>query len=74
MSGNIQEWVWDRYGSYSHRATTDPIGPREGAMRVVRGGAWNYISAGCRAAYREHLEPDAANHATGFRLVRTVSF
>ncbi len=74
MSGNVQEWVWDRYGSYSSRAITDPMGTSEGDMRVARGGAWDYISAGCRAAYREALPPETSNDATGFRLVKTVSY
>ena len=73
MIGNVQEWVWDRYGDYSSRAITDPTGPGEGAKRVARGGAWNYTSAGCRAAFREPLEPSVHNDVTGFRLVRTIS-
>lgn len=73
MSGNVQEWVWDRYGDYSSRALTDPLGPSEGTKRVARGGAWNYTSAACRAAFREPQEPTLENEATGFRLVRTTS-
>ena len=74
MSGNVQEWVWDRYGEYSSRATTDPTGSQEGDMRIARGGSWDYISAGCRAAYREPQSAETANDTTGFRLVRTASF
>jgi|MDSW01.1.fsa_nt_gb formylglycine-generating enzyme required for sulfatase activity len=74
MSGNVQEWVWDRYGDYSSRAITDPLGAQTGDLRVARGGAWDYISAGCRAAYREPLTPETSNDTTGFRLARTLSF
>jgi len=73
MSGNVQEWVWDRYGNYASRAAIDPTGPNHGEERIARGGAWDNISAGCRAAFREPQLPDANNNSTGFRLVKTSS-
>jgi formylglycine-generating enzyme required for sulfatase activity len=40
MHGNVWEWCWDRSGSYSSGAQTDPRGPDSGNNRVVRGGGW----------------------------------
>jgi len=43
MSGNVNEWIWDIFGTYqsgSHYHPTDPVGPDTGTYRVVRGGNW----------------------------------
>jgi formylglycine-generating enzyme len=43
MSGNVYEWVWDRFGEdyYDGGEMTDPTGPATGDDRVYRGGAWD---------------------------------
>ena len=38
MSGNVLEWCWDWYGSYSSEES--PAGPDSGELRVTRGGGW----------------------------------
>ena len=40
MSGNVREWCWDWYGSYSSGSLKDPQGPEAGSGRVLRGGSW----------------------------------
>ncbi|HUF63039.1 MAG TPA: formylglycine-generating enzyme family protein [Verrucomicrobiales bacterium] len=52
MHGNVREWCEDWYGEYEEGRAVDPVGPREGVYRVVRGGSWGNLAAGCRSAYR----------------------
>ena len=51
MHGNVGEWVWDYYGSYSDEVVTDPTGPESGTLRVNRGGGWNDFAKNMRSAY-----------------------
>ncbi len=71
MSGNVLEWCWDIYGSYSSSAQTDPVGPATGSFRVLRGGSWYYSATYCRVAYRRSYFPTELGSAMGFRLARS---
>ena len=71
MSGNVDEYVWDRYGTYPG-IVTDPTGATTGTTRVVRGGYWNSTPALTRAASRATIAQNARSNRVGFRLVRTV--
>ena len=72
MSGNVGEWVWDWYGSYSYTSQTDPTGPYSGSDRVGRGGSWNNNADNLRSANRNNNDPSNSNNNLGFRLVRPV--
>jgi len=68
MHGNIFEWCTDRYGGYPSGAVTNPVGPADGSLRVLRGGAWNFSADGARSADRSRLEPALSHSNLGFRL------
>ena len=70
MSGNVWEWCWDWFGSYTADAKIDPPGASSGASRVLRGGGWNYSAAGVRSVSRDYFNPDVRSRNIGFRLLR----
>jgi formylglycine-generating enzyme required for sulfatase activity len=73
MSGNVMEWVWDRYvAAYPTVATSDYTGAVSGSSRGLRGGSWNNSAPNLRSAYRGNFSPTDRNIGLGLRLARTT--
>jgi formylglycine-generating enzyme required for sulfatase activity len=68
MSGNMDEWCSDWYGSYSSSPQTDPQGPSTGTERVYRGGSWGSKPIYHRVTCRSHSGPTERYSSLGFRL------
>jgi formylglycine-generating enzyme required for sulfatase activity len=73
MSGNMWEWVWDWFDSYSGERAVDPYGPASGAQRLVRSGSWfsGEAETHARPAFRLPVSPTGTAVDFGIRLVRT---
>lgn len=70
MSGNVWEWVQDRYGAYQSNSQHDPPGPEVGDYRIVRGGSWLLSHGSSRVANRSLNPPAWRGSCTGFRIAR----
>jgi formylglycine-generating enzyme required for sulfatase activity len=72
MSGNVFEWVNDRYSStyYASSPSTNPPGPATGTNRVLRGGSWDNVTNNLRSSTRNNTTPGSAGDVLGFRVAR----
>lgn len=71
MAGNVAEWVADYYDEKAYEGGTkkNPLGPRAGKERVVRGGSFDSGDEALRAFHREKADPNEAKPWLGFRIV-----
>ena len=87
MSGNISEWVWDKFVPYKDAYYTsgaaslhNPKGPGNltgpvngDEQRVRRGGQWNNAVSNVRSVVRNSETAKTANWVIGFRVARGPS-
>ncbi len=70
MHGNVYEWCRDSMdlgdAAYPEGPVTDPLGT-QGAIRVYRGGGFNYTAAFCRSASRFANPPVNRSNGLGLR-------
>jgi formylglycine-generating enzyme required for sulfatase activity len=72
MSGNVWEWVNDRYSGsyYASSPSTNPPGPATGSNRVLRGGSWYDVTGNLRSSIRGGPSPGSSSIDYGFRVAR----
>lgn len=69
MSGNVDEWCFDRFGFYSALSQTNPLGADDGICRVYRGGSWEQTAGFCRSSDRSNYRTSKNRiYNLGFRL------
>ena len=73
LSGNVWEWVWDRYdaGWYAVSPASDPEGPSTGGDGTIRGGTVFTYHHSHRVADRVWTTRTTRVCDLGFRLART---
>lgn len=73
MSGNVMEWCYDWYGSYSSSDENDPVGSASGRKRVYRGSSWGNSDSYCNVSVRSDSYPNDRDDFLGLRLVRSAN-
>jgi len=71
IHGNVWEWCWDWFGSYSNKPSNMPKGPDSGEGRVLRGGSFSPSARNLRSANRRRSRPSYRDRYYGFRCVRS---
>ena len=74
MSGNLWEWIRDKWHNNYDRAPSDGSPWEEGdeSNRVYRGGGWDFYPFDCRVALRSFDAPSDRNQNIGFRLACNI--
>jgi formylglycine-generating enzyme required for sulfatase activity len=72
MHGNVWEWCEDVDVSKGKLpGGTDPLVSAGSATKVIRGGDWRHLAAGCRSGLRNGYRHDKGSYVLGFRAVRS---
>ena len=76
MSGNVDEWRYDWYGTVS--SSTADTGASSGSSRVQRGGSWYGADFSCPVYYQNKDSPHSRGAISnfnyyGFRVVRSAN-
>jgi formylglycine-generating enzyme required for sulfatase activity len=72
MLGNVWELCEDEWHDNYAGAPADGrawVEKPRGDGRVLRGGSWDYVAAGCRSAFRLNGAPEGLGNYRGFRVV-----
>jgi formylglycine-generating enzyme required for sulfatase activity len=72
LAGNVSEWTADWLGDEppQKQGSVNPHGPREGNLRVIRGGSWRTPRVLQRTTARDAMPADLRSAEVGFRCAR----
>ncbi len=72
MSGNAVEWCsdWYQFDYYQFSEESNPVGPTEGELRILRGGSYLLGPNSQRSSDRAWIKPDTTDRTIGFRIVK----
>ena len=73
LAGNVSEWVYDWHSPefYLFSPKKNPVGPKKGQYKVIRGGNWRNNSEDVKMYYRNATVPSTRNKRLGFRCVQS---
>ena len=71
MYGNAWEWVNDWYFSYTNEDLTNPVGPKSGQQKILKGSSWYNTTDGSLAS-RLPMDPSKLLDSASFRCVIPV--
>lgn len=66
--GNVSEWCYDWMGPLPNYSVTNPIGPKAGTERIIRGGNWNSTKERMLSSNRSSQNPSYRWKIFGFRI------
>jgi formylglycine-generating enzyme required for sulfatase activity len=69
LHGNVWEWCANGFYAYPGLLQTDPAGPGDSRVKVMRGGSWDNYAGTFRCAVRRKGLSTFSSDATGFRVV-----
>lgn len=72
MSGNVAEWCQDYISRYTAAPETNPVGPKKGFQRVVRGGSYKDEPELLRNSHRGHKRQNESAPFIGLRLAHDM--
>lgn len=72
MSGNVWEWINDNSGIYSGIERINSVGPKNGSLKILRGGSFNSIVSDTQLTFRDEFPPNNKDIYYGFRVARTI--
>lgn len=75
LSGNVSEWTYDWHLAeyYIFSPKTNPLGPKSGQYKVIRGGNWrNKLKEEVNMTYRNATTPSNRSNTLGFRCAKSA--
>jgi len=74
MAGNAREWVYDWYSPnyFSKSSKENPQGPKNGILKVIKGGSWHSFKSDLRSASRGKGGFALKTDGIGFRCAQTI--